>query len=74
MAATLEERVEALERKLAELQVQPWLSPPVKKDPLSIFGAAKDDPLFEESVKLGEEWRTSQTYEKEIEARAGAGH
>jgi len=63
-----------LEQKLAEMQAQPWLSSSVVKDPLSIYGIAKDDPLFDESVRLGEEWRASQTYEKEIEARGGVGY
>ena len=79
MSATIEERLESVEMELAALKARlleplPWLSPPVKKDPLSIFGSAKDDPLFDEAVRIGAEWRAAQTYEKEIEARGGIGY
>ncbi|MDB6007636.1 MAG: hypothetical protein JWR15_4623 [Prosthecobacter sp.] len=79
MSATIEQRLESVETELAALKArflepQPWLSPSMQKDPLSIFGASKDDPLFEEAVRLGEEWRAGQTYEKEIEARGGSGY
>lgn len=79
MSATIEQRLKSVEMELAALKArflepQPWLSPSTKKDPLCIFGAAKDDPLFDEAVRLGKEWRASQTYEKEIEARGGAGY
>ena len=71
---TLEERVASLEQELASLKSQPWLSPRLKKDPLSTFGSARDDPGFDEATRLGEEYRRSQTYEKEIEARGGVGY
>ena len=67
----MEMELAALKARLPE--TQPWLSPAIGKDPLSIFGTAKDDPLFDEAVRLGEEWRASQTYEKEIEGRGGVG-
>lgn len=72
MTKTLEERVAALEKELAEIKARPWLSPPVKKDPWATFGSAKDDSRFEEANQLGEEYRVSQTWEKE--GRGGAGH
>ena len=65
MSQTLEKRVEDLEKKVAELSSSP--SPAVrKKDPWRTYGAFKDDPDFEEAVRLGREYREQQTYEKEI--------
>ncbi len=74
MSATLEERVEAIERKLAEIQTRPWLSPPVKKDWQATVGWANNSKLHEAATKAGEDYRRSQTYEKEIEARGGVGY
>ena len=85
MSATIEQRLESVEHELAALKMQlstslqkpsakPWLAPPAQKDPLAIFGCGKDDPFFEESVRLGAEWRASQTYEQEIEVRGGVGY
>src|SRR5207249_7116830 len=65
MSQTLEKRVEDLEKKVVELSSSP--SPAVrKKDPWRTYGAFKDDPDFEEAVRLGREYRQQQTYEKEI--------
>ena len=65
MSQTLEKRVEDLEKKVAELSSSP--SPAVrKKDPWRTYGAFKDDPDFEEAVRLGREYREQQTYDKEI--------
>ena len=65
MSQTLEKRVEELEKKVAELSSQP--SPAVrKKDPWRTFGIFKDDPDFQEAVRLGREYREQQTYDKEI--------
>ena len=60
MPQTLEQRVEELERKVAELTR--------KKDPLRTFGIFKNDPDFEEAVRRGREYREQQTYNKEIAA------
>ena len=65
MSQTLEKRVEALEKKVAELSGKSNLSVR-KKDPWRTFGIFKDDPDFEEAVRLGREYREQQTYEKEI--------
>ncbi len=65
MPETLETRVERLERKVAELSARPGVSQR-KKDPWQTYGAFKDDPEFEEAVRLGREYREQQTYEKEI--------
>jgi hypothetical protein len=62
MAQTLEQRVEELERKVAELTAEPTR----KKDPWRTFGIFQNDPDFEEAVRLGREYREQQTYNKEI--------
>jgi hypothetical protein len=65
MSQTLEQRVEELEKKVAELSGKPSLSVR-KKDPWRTFGIFKDDPDFQEAVRLGREYREQQTYDKEI--------
>ena len=59
---TLEERMTTLERDMTEVkesietqnsrQPNPWLD--------QVYGAFKDDPLFDEAVKYGRKWRESQ--------------
>jgi hypothetical protein len=66
VSQTLEKRVEELERKVAELMEQ--VLPMRRKDCRRTFGIFKDDPDFEEAVRLGREYREQQTYEKEIAA------
>jgi len=73
MSATIEQRLEAVETELANLKAK-VLAPPVKKDPWSTFGWAKDCESYDAALKAGEEYRKGQTYEKEIEARGGAGY
>src|SRR5438105_3871888 len=52
MSQTLEKRVEELEKKVAELSGKP--GPALrKKDPWRTYGIFKDDPDFEEAVRLG---------------------
>ncbi len=65
MPQTLEERVEQLEQKLAQLSSKtgPAARP---KNPWRTFGAFQNDPDFEEAVRLGREYREQQTYQKEI--------
>ena len=65
MSQTLEMRVETLEKKVAALSAEPnQLSR--KKDWRRTIGIFKNDPDFEEAVRLGREYRQQQTYEKEI--------
>lgn len=76
MSSTLEQRLASVEQELAALkerflELQPWLSPPVKKDWQSTIGYARNSELDEAARKAGEEYRRSQTYAKEIEARGG---
>jgi hypothetical protein len=65
MSQSLEERVAELERTVAELLARPATSKR-DRDPQRTFGAFRDDPEFEEAVRLGREYRQQQTYEKEV--------
>lgn len=65
MSQTLEKRVEALEKKVAELSAGSSRSVR-KKDWRRTIGIFHNDPDFEEAVRLGREYREQQTYEKEI--------
>ncbi len=65
MSQTLEQRVQELEKKVAELSAQS-IPPPRKKDWRRTIGIFQNDPEFEEAVRLGREYREQQTYEKEI--------
>ena len=65
MSQRLEKRVEELEKKVAELSAC-QTHPARKKDWRRTIGIFKDDPDFEEAVRLGREYRQQQTYEKEI--------
>ena len=65
MEQTLEQRVEELEKKVAELSTQVNTGVP-KKDWRRTIGIFRDDPDFENAVRLGREYREQQTYEKEI--------
>lgn len=65
MSQTLEQRVQELEKKVAELSVKTTNSPR-QKNPWRTFGIFQNDPDFEEAVRLGREYREQQTYEKEI--------
>lgn len=68
-APTLEERLSALEREMTQVkarlaaqtarQPNPWLD--------QVYGAFKDDPLFEEAVRYGREWRESQNRVDDLE-------
>ena len=57
MSQTLEQRVEGLEKKLADLTAQFRDVPPGKRDWRRTFGLSHDDPGFEEMVQLGREYR-----------------
>lgn len=65
MSQTLEKRVEKLEKMVAKLSVQPIKSNR-KKDWRRTIGLFRNDPDFEEAVRLGREYREQQTYQKEI--------
>jgi hypothetical protein len=65
MSLTLEKRVTELEKKVAELSGPPTRSNR-KKDWRRSIGVFRNDPDFEEAVRLGRKYREQQTYAKEI--------
>jgi hypothetical protein len=65
MPQTLEERVEQLEQKVAALSGNGGTSTRMK-NPWQTYGVFKDDPEFEQAMRLGREYRAQQTYEQEI--------
>ena len=65
MSQTIEKRIEELEKKVAELSAC-QTHPARKKDWRRTIGIFKDDPDFEEAVRLGRQYRQEQTHEKEI--------
>ena len=64
MAATLAKRVEALEKEVAELKgllrKVPTGSQSPAQDWQSTFGLFKDDPTYDEAVRLGRAYRRRQ--------------
>jgi hypothetical protein len=66
MSQTLEERVEKLERKVAELSAQTLDLRPGQKDGHRAAGSMTDDELAREAEHLGREYGRQQTYQKEI--------
>jgi hypothetical protein len=65
MPQTLERRVKELEKMVAKLSTQPVRSNH-RKDWRRTIGIFRNDPDFEEAVRLGREYREQQTCEKEI--------
>ncbi|MDZ4288681.1 MAG: hypothetical protein U0984_12020 [Prosthecobacter sp.] len=63
---TMEERMNSLEQEVAGLKAMLGLSKPVKKDWESTVGMFQNDPVFDEVMDLGRQWREAQTYEQEI--------
>ena len=66
MTTTLEQRVEELEKQVAELSAQVLGLKPRKKDWESTVGILEDDEITRSAERLGREYREQQTYEKEI--------
>lgn len=72
---TIEERLSALEQEVRQVkarlepkplpQTNPWLD--------HVYGAFKDDPLFEQAVRYGREWREAQNAEEEDDVSDGHG-
>ena len=62
---TLEERVKVLEVELAEVKKLLRKEQPAEQVPWwrQISGIFKDDPMFDEAMRLGREWRESETDE-----------
>ena len=68
MSQQLEQRVEDLEKKVAELSAQILGLQPPKKDWRRTVGSLPDDELSREAERLGREYRQQQTCEQEIAA------
>ncbi len=64
---TLEARLTALETEMAQLKQRLDQEPASKATHWvdQIFGIFADDPLFEEAVRYGREWRNSQGIEND---------
>ena len=63
MTATFEQRLEALEKQVADLYHQLEEFRPQQKDWTKSIGIFADDPAHESAARLGREWREAQTYE-----------
>ena len=64
-AATTEQRLQTLEAHLANLQRQiderlPAMTRKTERGWKAIVGTFADDPLYDEAMRLGREWRESQ--------------
>ena len=71
---TLEERVSALEEQIARLAPNKQASKADAPWWQQWYGAFQDDEIFDEAMRLGEEYRRSQpTAAEEIEALEKAG-
>ena len=71
---TVEERLETLETRLDTLQRRmeerlPQSPNKVKRGWQAIVGTFADDPLYEEAMRLGREWRESLHDETDGEVR-----
>ena len=66
MPHTLEQRVETLEQQFSELRAKLLNSRRSQRDWRNTVGTLEDDPMTQEAERLGREYRTQQTFEKEI--------
>jgi len=66
MLHRLEERVDKLEKRVAELSALALGLRPPHKDWRRSVGSMPDDEMAPEAERLGREYRQQQTYEKEI--------
>jgi hypothetical protein len=68
--AVLEKRIDALEKELAELKAEVRKRPP-SHDWRETVGRFKDDPEFDEAMRLGAEWRRRENEKsiRELERR-----
>lgn len=71
MPQTLEQRVEELEKTVADLEAQVGTTPREKRWERST-GVFANDPEYDSAMRLGREWREQQTCEKEVRALAGS--
>jgi hypothetical protein len=64
---TMEERVKSLEQEVAGMKAILGRSSSVKNDWESTVGAFESDPLFKEAMRLGRDYRESQTTHEDRE-------
>ena len=69
MNESVEQRLEALEKQVAEMRAALAELKLPAKDWRRSIGAFANDPVYDSAMKLGREWREAQTYEKEIAAQ-----
>jgi hypothetical protein len=61
MSLTLEERMTHLEQEFEQVKKRLPEAPATPKSWLDqVFGSFKDDPIYEEAMRLGREFRNSQ--------------
>ena len=72
MAASLEKRVAAVERELAQLREK--LAGPRKPWWEKVWGTFANDPSFEEASRLGREYRASLDPRKIVRKKRKPGH
>ncbi len=70
--ATTEQRIQTLETRLADLQRQvderlPPITPKPKRGWKAVVGTFENDPLYDEAMRLGREWRENQFDETDME-------
>ena len=65
MADILEKRVENLEKELAVVKKTISRAVKAKKDWRAWYGTSKDDPEFDEMVRLGQKYRQSQKEDRD---------
>jgi hypothetical protein len=71
MTATLVERVDNLEKELAQIKRQ-IAGNATRDDWHAWFGASKDDPGFDEMIRLGREYRNRQREDYDTDQDAGS--
>ncbi len=69
--ATLAERMENLEKEVEQLKRE-VSGKRVKKDWRAWCATSKDDPLFDEMIRLGREYRESQREDYDTDRDAGS--
>ena len=74
--SSVEERLTAIEKELAQIRQQLEAVKPQEAVPWwqQISGVFKDCPEFEEAVRLGREWRESQRMEYDEDETTEAEH
>ena len=72
MDGSLADRMGRLEKEVERIETEIAGQPPERKDWRAWFGTAKDDPGFDEMVRLGKEYRQSLREDYDVGADAGS--